>query len=203
MTRISQRLICALNGQSAEQYRQWCTAQGREPRLSAAEQRPPEAVVAVAEAAVRAERARRRAALRAEWNQVEEAPIPGPDLAALRGAELSFVQSCLAVERVEQRDRHMAARRALRRTQRAEGSQAGWPWWPIARAYYRRDLEARFGPQPYGPAPEFSWRDFGWDEQWTAADEAWYQTESGEAGDSPPPSDSSDGENYSSEDEEA
>ena len=76
--------------------------------------------MAVAEAAVRAERARRRAAFRAEWNQVEEAPIPGPDLAALRGAELSFVQSCLAVERVEQRDRHMAARRALRRTQRAE-----------------------------------------------------------------------------------
>ena len=40
---------------------------------------------------------------------------------------------------------------------------------------------------PYGPAPEFSSWYFDWDEQWTEADEAWYQLDSGQlAGDSPP-----------------
>ena len=140
-------------------------------------------------------------AIHMQRGQVSEEPDPGPDMAVLQGAELSFVQAYLAFERVERRDRHMAARHEIRRSRQARESHSGWPWSAAARAIHEQDLTVRFGPRPYGPAPEFCPEDFRWDEQWTAADEAWYQLESGEAGGSPPPSDSSETENSGSDEE--
>ena len=77
----------------------------------------------------------------------------------------------------------------MRRLRQARESHSGLLWWETAHTLHQADLLRQFGPQTYGPAPEFRPEDFGWDEQWTAADEAWYRLESGEAGDSPPLSD--------------
>ena len=102
--------------------------------------------------------------------------------------ERAVAEDAVTTERCMQRDRHMRARRQIRRLRSALDIGRAWPFSrPFSRPFCQADGVGRPGLGPYGPAPEFCSWDFDWDEQWTEADEAWYQLDSGQlAGDSPP-----------------